>query len=55
LAVSEEAKAEATLDFFESIIVAPPSRARRIKLDRLDLLHTDLPGICAHFLEEEIW
>jgi hypothetical protein len=55
LAVSEEAKAEAALDFFESILATPPSRAHIIKLDRLDLHCMDLSDICEHFTEEEVW
>jgi hypothetical protein len=55
LAVSKDVKVNLALDFFEGILAAPPTRARRVKLDRLGLRRVDLSGICAWFSEEEVW
>jgi hypothetical protein len=55
LAVSKDAKVNLALDFFEGILAAPLTRARRVKLDRLGLHRVDLSSICAWFSEEEVW
>jgi hypothetical protein len=48
--IDEEAKAEVALDFFENILATPPTRARRIKLDQLDLSHVDMTGMCSRLV-----
>jgi hypothetical protein len=55
MAVSEDTKADATLEFFEQVLATPSTRVRRIKLDRLDLPRLDLTSISSWFIEEEVW
>jgi hypothetical protein len=53
--VAEDAKAEVATKFFEQVLATLATRTRRIKLDRLDLLHPDLAGITDRFTEDEAW
>jgi hypothetical protein len=53
--ISEDAKLDAVLDFFEQVLATPLARAHHIKLEMLDLPHLDLTDIISRFSEEEVW